>query len=324
MFLKKIIINILMKPSILVGGQAVIEGVMMRVPGSYATAVRAADGKIHVDKHDFTSKVENCKIWKKPILRGIISLFESLKMGMKTLQWSAEIATPEEDKKKEPSKLTQFFTTFTAILIALALFMAAPYWLTTKLFLIEKEAFLFNLVAGIFRIVFFILYLVLISFMKDVKRLFQYHGAEHRVVYNFESGQAVTVKNAQSFPTQHPRCGTSFLFIVMISDIIVFSVIDTVYIYFFGSLTVVSRILLHLLLMPLVAGIGYEVLKISARKSDNAIFKMFRAPGLWLQNITTKEPEDAMVEVAIESLKSAFGDKYKDVIGKKYVAEAIG
>jgi len=324
MFLKKIIINTLMKPSILVGGQAVIEGVMMRVPGSYATAVRAADGKIHVDKHDFTSKVENSKIWKKPVLRGIISLFESLKMGMKTLQWSAEIATPEEDKKKEPGKLVQFFTTSTAILIALTLFMAAPYWLTTKLFLVEKDAFLFNLVAGFFRIVFFILYLVLISFMKDVKRLFQYHGAEHRVVYNFESGKVVTVKNAQSFPTQHPRCGTSFLFIVMISAIIVFSVIDTIFIGFFGSLTVVSRILLHLLLMPLVAGIGYEVLKISARKSDNTIFKMFRAPGLWLQNITTKEPEDAMVEVAIESLKTAFGNKYKDVIGKKYVAEAIG
>jgi uncharacterized protein YqhQ len=324
MFLKKIIINTLMKPSILVGGQAVIEGVMMRVPGSYATAVRAADGKIHLDKHDFTSKVENSKIWKKPVLRGIISLFESLKMGMKTLQWSAEIATPKEDKKKEPGKLVQFFTTSTAILIALTLFMAAPYWLTTKLFLVEKDAFLFNLVAGFFRIVFFILYLVLISFMKEVKRLFQYHGAEHRVVYNFESGKVVTVKNAQSFPTQHPRCGTSFLFIVMISAIIVFSVIDTIFIGFFGSLTIVSRTLLHLLLMPLVAGIGYEALKISTRKSDNTIFKMFRAPGLWLQNITTKEPEDAMVEVAIESLKTAFGNKYKDVIGKKYVAEAIG
>ena len=324
MFLKKIIINTLMKPSILVGGQAVIEGVMMRVPGAYATAVRDSEGEIHVDRHDFTSKVENSKTWKMPILRGIISLFESLKMGMKTLQWSAEIATPEEDKKKEPGKLVQFFTTSSAILIALVLFMAAPYWITTKLFEVSKDAFWFNLIAGFFRIAFFLLYLVLISFMKDVKRLFQYHGAEHRVVYNFESGKPVTVKNAQSFPTQHPRCGTSFLFIVMISAIIVFSVIDTIFIGFFGSLTVVSRILLHLLLMPLVAGIGYEVLKISARKSDSTIFKMFRAPGLWLQHITTKEPEDEMVEVSIKALKSAFGDKYEDVIGQKYVAEAIG
>jgi len=324
MVLKKIIVNTLMKPSILVGGQAVIEGVMMRVPGSYATAVRDANGKIHIDKHDFTSRVEKNKIWKKPILRGIIALFESLKMGMKTLQWSADIATPDEDKKKEPSKLAAFFTTSTAILIALALFMAAPYWITTKLFLVSKEAFLFNLIAGFFRITFFVIYLILISFMKDVRRLFQYHGAEHRVVYNFESGKPVTVKNAQSFPTQHPRCGTSFLFIVMISAIIVFSIIDTIFIGFFGSLTVISRIILHLLMMPFVAGIGYEVLKISARKSDSVLFRMFRAPGLWLQNITTKEPEDAMVEVSIEALKSAFGDKYKDVVGKKYIAEAIG
>ena len=313
-----------MKPSILVGGQAVIEGVMMRVPGAYATAVRDADGKIHVDKNDFTSKAEKSKTWKKPVLRGMISLFESLKMGMKTLQWSAEIATPEEDKKKEPGKFAQFFTTSTAIVIALVLFMAAPYWITTKLFLVSKEAFLFNIIAGIFRITFFILYLVLISFMKDVKRLFQYHGAEHRVVYNFESGKAVTIKNAQSFPTQHPRCGTSFLFIVMISAIIIFSLIDTIFIGFFGSLTVFSRILLHLLMTPLVAGIGYEVLKISARNGDKTIFRMLRAPGLWLQHITTKEPEDDMVEVAIEALKSAFGERYKDVVGKKYVAEAIG
>lgn len=320
----KFLINIIMKPSILVGGQAVIEGVMMRVPGAYATAVRDEHGKIHIDRHDFISKVEKNKTWKKPVLRGMMSLFEALKMGMKTLQWSAEIATPEKDKKKEPGKLAEFFTTSTAILIALVLFMAAPYWITTKLFSVSKDAFLFNVIAGFFRITFFILYLVLISFMKDVKRLFQYHGAEHRVVYNFESGKAVTVKNAQSFPTQHPRCGTSFLFIVMISAIIIFSIIDTVFIGFFGSLTVISRILLHLLMMPLVAGIGYEVLKISARNDDNVIFRALRAPGLWLQNITTKEPEDEMVEVAIESLKSAFGDKYKDVVGKKYVAEAIG
>ena len=320
----KNIINTLMKPSILVGGQAVIEGVMMRVPGAYATAVRDEHGKIHIDRHDFTSKVEKSKTWKKPILRGMISLFEALKMGMRTLQWSAEIATPEKDKKKKSGKLAEIFTTSTGILLALALFMAAPYWITTKLFLVSKEAFLFNVIAGFFRITFFILYLVLISFMKDVRRLFQYHGAEHRVVFNFESGQEVTIKNAQSFPTQHPRCGTSFLFIVMISAIIIFSVIDTIFIGFFGSLTVISRILLHLLMMPLVAGIGYEVLKITARNDNNVIFRMLRAPGLWLQNITTKEPEDEMVEVAIESLKSAFGDKYKDVIGKKYVAEAIG
>lgn len=324
MLLKKILINTIMKPSILVGGQAVMEGVMMRVPGAYATAVRDPEGKIHVDKHEFTSIVEKKKIYKKPVLRGMISLFESMKIGMKTLTWSAEIAMPEEEKKKEPGKLASFFTTSTAVLIALVLFMAAPYWLTTKLFLVEKEAFMFNVIAGSFRITFFILYLLAISFLKDVKRLFQYHGAEHRVVYNFESGKDVTVKNAQSFPTQHPRCGTSFLFIVMISAIILFSIIDTIFIGFFGSLTVISRIGLHLLMVPLVAGTSYEVLKFSAQNSENILFRILRAPGLWLQNITTKEPEDEMVEVSIKSLKAAFGDKYNDVIGKEYVAEAIG
>lgn len=324
MYFKKLIINTIMKPSILVGGQAVIEGVMMRVPGAYATAVRDPEGKIHVDKHEFKSRTEKSEIWKKPVLRGMISLFESMKIGMQTLTWSADIATPEEDKKKEPSKFASFFSTSTAVLLALALFMAAPYWLTTKLFMVEREAFMFNIIAGIFRITFFILYLVAISLMKDVKRLFQYHGAEHRVVYNFESGKVVTVKNAQSFPTQHPRCGTSFMFIVMISAIIMFSIIDTIFIGFFGSLTVISRIGLHLLMVPLVAGASYEVLKLSARKSDNVIFRILKIPGLWLQHITTQEPDDEMIEVSIKALKTAFGDKFKDVVGKKYIAEAIG
>jgi len=321
---KRFLINMIMKPSILVGGQAVIEGVMMRVPGAYATAVRDPEGNIQVERHEFTSKVEKSKIWKKPVLRGMIALFESMKMGMQTLTWSADIATPEDEKKKEPGKLASFFSTSTAILLALVLFMATPYWLTTKLFLVEKEALLFNVIAGAFRITFFIIYLMLISMLKDVKRLFQYHGAEHRVVYNFESGKDVTVENAQSFPTQHPRCGTSFMFIVMISAIILFSIIDTIFIGFFGSLSVVERIGLHLIMVPLVAGASYEVLKFSARNSDNIIFKILRAPGLWLQNITTKQPDDDMVEVSIKSLETAFGDKYKEVIGKKYVAEAIG
>lgn len=320
----RFLLNTIMKPSILVGGQAVIEGVMMRVPGAYATAVRDPQGNIQVERHDFTSIIEKNKFWKKPVLRGMIALFESMKMGMQTLTWSADIATPEEEKKKVPGKLASFFSTSTAILLALVLFMAAPYWLTTKLFIVEREALLFNVIAGAFRITFFIIYLMLISLLKDVKRLFQYHGAEHKVVYNFESGKDVTIENAQFFPTQHPRCGTSFMFIVMISAIILFSIIDTIFIGFVGSLSVIERIGLHLIMIPLVAGASYEVLKFSARNSKNIIFKMLRAPGLWLQNITTKQPDDEMVEVSIKSLKSAFGDKYNEVVGKEYVAEAIG
>ena len=160
--------------------------------------------------------------------------------------------------------------------------------------------------------------------MKDVKRLFQYHGAEHRVVYNFESGKDVDVSNAQSFPTQHPRCGTSFMFIVLLSAIIVFSVIDTIIMSITGHISLPMRLMVHLPMIPLVAGVSYEVIKITARKGDSLIFRMLRAPGLWLQNITTKQPEDDLIEVAITALKEAFGDDYDEMTGKEYVAEAIG
>tara|TARA_Y100000590_G_scaffold338477_1_gene385704 strand:- start:9311 stop:10276 length:966 start_codon:yes stop_codon:yes gene_type:complete len=320
--IKTILLSI-MKPTILVGGQAVIEGVMMRVPGAYATAVRDPEGKVHVDRHDFISITERSNLWNKPIFRGMAGLFEAMKMGMATLNWSADIAMPEE-KDKKPNPITEFLSTVFAIGLAITLFMIAPMWITTTLLDVEREAVAFNMVSGGFRITFFILYLLLISLMKDVKRLFQYHGAEHRVVYNFESGKDVDVSNAQSFPTQHPRCGTSFMFIVLLSAIIVFSVIDTIIMSITGHISLPMRLMVHLPMIPLVAGVSYEVIKITARKGDNLIFRMLRAPGLWLQNITTKQPEDDMIEVAITALKEAFGDDYDEMTGKEYVAEAIG
>ena len=319
----KTILLTIMKPSILVGGQAVIEGVMMRVPGAYATAARDPEGKIHVDRHEFKSITEKSKIWNKPIFRGMAGLFEAMKMGMSTLQWSADIAMPEE-KDKKPNPIVEIFSTIIAIGLALTLFMIAPMWLTTKLLDVEREAIAFNVVSGVFRITFFIIYLVLISFMKDVSRLFQYHGAEHRVVYKFESGKNVDINNAQSFPTQHPRCGTSFMFIVLLSAIIIFSIIDSIVISIIGEISLPIRLLVHLPMIPLVTGFSYEVIKITARKGDSFIFKMLRAPGLWLQNITTSKPEDRMVEVAIVALKEAFGDKFDEMQGKEFVAEAIG
>ncbi len=320
--IKTILLSI-MKPTILVGGQAVIEGVMMRVPGAYATAVRDPEGKVHVDRHDFKSITERSNFWNKPIFRGMAGLFEAMKMGMATLNWSADIAMPEE-KDKKPNPITEFLSTVFAIGLAITLFMIAPMWITTTLLDVEREAVAFNMVSGGFRITFFILYLLLISLMKDVKRLFQYHGAEHRVVYNFESGKDVDVSNAQSFPTQHPRCGTSFMFIVLLSAIIVFSVIDTIIMSITGHISLPMRLMVHLPMIPLVAGVSYEVIKITARKGDSLIFRMLRAPGLWLQNITTKQPEDDMIEVAITALKEAFGDDYDEMTGKEYVAEAIG
>ena len=320
--LKTILLSI-MKPTILVGGQAVIEGVMMRVPGAYATAVRDPEGKVHVDRHDFKSISERSNLWKKPILRGMAGLFEAMKMGMATLQWSADIAIPEEkDKEKKP--IVEFLSSLFAICLAISLFMILPMWITTKLLDVEREAVAFNMVSGGFRICFFVVYLFLISLMKDVGRLFQYHGAEHRVVYNFESGKNINITNAQSFPTQHPRCGTSFMFIVLLSAIIVFSIIDTIVMSVTGHISLPIRLMVHLPMIPFVAGVSYEIIKVTAKKGDSIIFRMLRAPGLWLQNITTRKPEDEMVEVAITALKEAFGDKFDEMSGKEYVAEAIG
>lgn len=319
--IKTILISI-MKPTILVGGQAVIEGVMMRVPGAYATAVRDPNGKIHVDRKKFIALGEKSLIWKQPILRGMAGLYESMKMGMETLHWSADIAMPDE-KNKPKSRISDFFSSLFAIALAISLFMIAPMWLTTNLLTVEKDAILFNLASGFIRIFFFILYLFLISRMNDVKRLFQYHGAEHRVVYNFESGKKISVKNAQLFPTQHPRCGTSFMFIVLLSAIIVFSIIDSFIMMFTGNITLVSRLLFHLPMIPIVAGISYELIKISSR-NDNLFFRILRTPGLWLQNITTRQPDDEMVEVAIHAIEKAFGKKLDSMSGKQYVAEAVG
>ena len=309
-----------MKPSILVGGQAVIEGVMMRVPGAYATAVRDPEGKIHIQKKDFQSITERSKLWNKPIFRGMASLFEAMRMGMTTLQYSADIALPEEN---EQSRVADFLSTLFAIVLAILLFMVLPMWITTHLMNVEKEALWFNLASGGLRILFFVIYLLLISLMKDVRRLFQYHGAEHRVVYNFESGKDVNINNAQSFPTQHPRCGTSFLFIVLLSAILVFALVDTLVIYFLGTISLPIRLLFHLPMVPFVAGVGYEGIKLSARR-DSVFFSILKKPGLWLQNITTQQPEDDMVEVSITALKEAFGDQYNTMIGKEYTAEAIG
>ena len=319
----KNILLLLMKPTILVGGQAVIEGVMMRVPGAYATAVRDPKGKVHFDRHNFVSITEKSNFWVKPIFRGMAGLYEAMKMGMATLQWSADIALPEENNKK-PNKFMELLSSLFAILLAISLFMIAPMWITTKILDFDKEALAFNLISGAFRITFFVIYIFLISLMKDVSRLFQYHGAEHRVVYNFESGEKLKVKNAQNFPTQHPRCGTSFMFIVLLSAIIVFSLIDTFLIYIIGDISLPIRLMVHLPMIPFVAGVSYEIIKVTAKKGDSIIFRMLRAPGLWLQNITTRKPEDEMVEVAITALKEAFGDKFDEMSGKEYVAEAIG
>ena len=312
----------LTKSSILVGGQAVIEGVMMRVPGFIATAVRNPDGEIITNRKEFNSLIVKYKWLNTPIVRGAISLFESMKMGLGTLQWSADIAFPEENNQH--NKFLEIIMTIISIGFAISLFIFLPLGLTTLIFNSEQDPIYFNTIAGLFRISIFLIYLLLISYTKDAKRLFQYHGAEHKVVYTFENGDELDANNASKYPTQHPRCGTSFMFIVMLVAILSFMVIDQIFITFFGIITLLNRILMHLMLIPLVSGIGYEILKFSSQYHDNILLKHLIKPGLWLQNITTKPPDQSQLEVSIEALKRAFGDSIHQHQGKKHVADAIG
>ena len=315
---------IISQSSILVGGQAVIEGVLMRVPGAYSTAVRSPNGEIVIDRHSFQSVLEKYNLKNIIIFRGVVGLFESMKIGFKTLQWSADIAE-KNDEEQKTNPIVEFILSLLSILFVLSIFFIGPLSLAS--FIIEKDVngspILYNILAGSFRITFFLIYLFLISQIDDIYRLFQYHGAEHKTVYNFESGKKLDVNIAQTFQTQHPRCGTSFVFIIMVIGIITFSVIDSLFIYYIGQLNLITRIIMHILFIPLVAGFGYEVLKLTAKYQQNFIFKFFAKPGLWLQNITTKQPTDEQLEIAIIALKSAFGDKLSHYEGKKHIAEAV-
>ena len=310
----------------MVGGQAVMEGVMMRVPGAYATAVRNPQGKIEIKYNKFQSYVEKLKLENIPIIRGFIHLVDSMKIGIGTLEWSASIV---EEKSQKPNKILDFFLTLFSIAFAISLFMGIPYYITEiglpYMGFDSYNNFIFNIVAGGSRILIFILYLYLISQLSDIKRLFQYHGAEHKVVYNFESGKALDINTAQTFSTKHPRCGTSFVFILMMVTILSYGVLDTLISNLLNiDLIIWQRILAHLICLPLVVGLGYEVLKFFAKHQKNIFFKLLSKPGLWLQNITTNEPDESQLEVSITALNAAFNNDMKEFQGKKFNADAIG
>ncbi len=321
---------ICMKTSILVGGQAVIEGVMMRVPGAYATALRLKNGTIISKRFDFTSIIERYKMKNYFIIRGFLHLYESMKIGYQTLDWSADIYESENNngKKNKDSILNKFFeklVSIFSILLSIGIFLGLPLYFSSIIIPDNTNSpFYFNIISGIIRITIFLIYLILISQLNDVKRLFQYHGAEHKTVYNFESGKALNIKNAQKFSTLHPRCGTSFIFIIMIVTIFSYTILDSIALLFIDNLNFSIRLIMHLLCLPLVAGIGYEVLKFLSNKQHILIFKYLSKPGLLLQNITTKEPDDLQLEIAIYALKTAFDNKIDQFKGKKYTAESIG
>ena len=212
-----------MKTSILVGGQAVIEGVMMRVPGAYATALRLNNGEIISKRFEFKSIIDRKNLKNYIIIRGMIHLYESMKIGYQTLNWSATVFEEQEKPKKQPNSFFNRFFEYVAnlfsILFAISLFILLPLYLSGWVVSDINQPITFNLISGSIRIIIFLLYLILISQLKDVKTLFQYHGAEHKTVYNFESGKPLHYKEAQKFSTKHPRCGTSFLFIIMLVTI---------------------------------------------------------------------------------------------------------
>jgi len=319
-----------------IGGQAVIEGVMMRSPERIATAVRRANGEIELKLQEYQSLIQRHKWLNVPILRGAVTLIEVMILGIKHLNYSADVAMKDAEesekakgkKKKEKKQagmttLSAIVTVTLALTLGLALFFVFPLFATTHLFSIEKEAFAFNLVAGTIRIALFLGYIYLISFLKDVKRLFRYHGAEHKTIYAFESGEDVTVDNTRPYTTLHPRCGTSFLVMVMLISLIFFSFLDSFIILFHGNITLFIRLVTHLPLVPLVGGLSYEAIKASAKKVNNPIVKLLIAPGLALQRITTQEPDDNMLEVAIVALKAARGEEYEHLLASKENAEVV-
>ncbi len=299
---------------ILLGGQAVIEGVMMRSSDLLAVAVRKPDGEISIKKENFVSFLQRFPFFKYPVIRGAVVLVQSLIIGMRSLNYSAEVAIAEEKKKEaksrgedeatlEASKVSPWalgISIAVALIFGIALFFFLPLFLTDllkKAFPIFGNNILFNLVDGLIRIIIFVIYIFSISLIKDIKRIFQYHGAEHKTVYAYEAGEELTIKNVKKFSTLHPRCGTSFLLFVMVVAILVFSFLPT-------DQPLYIKIWPRLALLPLIAGISYELIRLSARKRENSFFKVLIWPGLFFQRITTAEPSDEQLAVAIEALKS--------------------
>ena len=276
-----------------VGGQAVIEGVMMQNGDRIAVAVRrSSDNQITV--RDIPARTRFTRLGKIPFIRGLFRLYDMLSLGIRALSISAKLAFPEQD---QPGKIETSLTFFVAIIVAIGGFVILPLYITNTIHgLRTGNPILFNLVEGIIRILFFVVYLLLISSLKEIKRVFQYHGAEHKSVYTYEANEELTVENAHKYQTLHPRCGTAFLVIVFIIAILIFSLA--------GNPCLWVKILSRLLLLPIVAGISYEALQFSGRhyKSSRWVRLLVR-PGLWLQKITTAEPTDDMLEVAIASLK---------------------
>jgi uncharacterized protein YqhQ len=327
--LKKIQI-VLAKQFTSIGGQAVIEGVMMRSPNAFVVAVRKPDGQIRLRRDQWYGLSKKINFLKKPFLRGILMLIETMANGVVSLNYSANIAMAEEEKakalkkgktleefeasqkKKEKVDIATFLTMAVSFSFGIGLFVFAPhmiaFWVGD---LLGQEwtldSFAFHVVDGFVKSVIFVGYIWAISFMKDIYRVFQYHGAEHKSIATFEAGLDLTVENARKFSTLHPRCGTSFVFFLILISIILFSAVFTL-IPIAANLPPIFRhviaVLFKVVLMFPIAGASYEVIKLSGKCSDKWWAKLMAAPGMMLQKLTTKEPDDQQLEVALSSIKA--------------------
>ena len=293
-----------------IGGQAVLEGIMMRHGDDYAVAVRKPDGEIFVQKEEYHSVIKWKALTKIPFIRGVFNFIDSMVLGIKTLMFSAEFYEDEEEvksekelteeeiaKKEKQEKWMMNATVAISVVIAVAVFMVLPYFLSSLLKPLMPSYHLRPLVEGFVRIGIFILYIALISRMDDIQRTFMYHGAEHKCINCIEHGLPLTVDNVRISSRQHKRCGTSFLFFVLAISIILLMLIQVE--------SPLMRVIVRIALIPVIAGISYEVLKLAGR-SENPIINLLSRPGLAIQKLTTKEPDDSMIEVAIQAVEAVF------------------
>lgn len=290
-----------------VGGQAVLEGIMMRNGGKYSVAVRKTDGEIVLDVQEYKSVIPWQAPLKIPFIRGIFNFVDSLVLGMKTLMFSASffedeeektVLTKEEAKKQEKNeKIIMDLTVAVSVIFAVALFMVLPYFLSNIVKKCTDSRMVMTVFEGVIRLVIFLIYIFLISRTKDIKRTFMYHGAEHKCINCIEHGLELNVENVRKSSRQHKRCGTSFLFFVMIVSII--------FCFFITAESQIARVLIRIALLPVIAGVSYEIIRL-AGNSDHPAVNLLSRPGMWVQNMTTKEPDDSMIEVGICAVEAVF------------------
>ncbi|MCR5748011.1 MAG: DUF1385 domain-containing protein [Lachnospiraceae bacterium] len=329
-----------------IGGQAVMEGVMMRNKDDYAVAVRRADGEIVVKKGEYHGVIGNKTLYKIPVIRGILSFVDSLVLGMSTLNFSSDVymqgeeemnKTADEEPGETPGKVSDegfndadkgsdlisakkstgdtiqsVIITVVAVILALGLFMVLPYLVSLIFKPFLGEGIVLSLIEGLIRIIIFIAYIKLISMMEDIKRVFMYHGAEHKCINCLEAGLPLTVENVKKASREHRRCGTSFLLYVMVISIIFFAFIQTD--------VRILKLVMRIILIPVIAGVSYEFIRLAGR-SDNPVVKAVSKPGLWLQKMTTREPDEKMIEIGIRSVEEVFD--WKEFLVKNFKTSEV-